>query len=89
MDVFHAAKFLQQGGAVVVGLAEYEGAIYRAKGLDVEALMRHRKGAVCLVHEWGLTRVHRGASDPLHRLPEGLRRAAQSVDNDLERPSAA
>jgi glutamate dehydrogenase (NAD(P)+) len=39
---YHAAKFLQQAGAVVVGLAEYEGAIYSRKGLDVEAVMRHR-----------------------------------------------
>lgn len=40
---YHAAKFLQEGGAIIVGLAEYEGAIYNPKGLDVEAVVRHRK----------------------------------------------
>ncbi|RMG68761.1 MAG: Glu/Leu/Phe/Val dehydrogenase [Calditrichaeota bacterium] len=39
---YHAAKFLQEGGAVIVGLAEYEGAIYNPKGLDVDAVMAHR-----------------------------------------------
>lgn len=40
---YHAAKFLQEEGTVVVGLAEYEGAIYNPDGLDVEEVMRHRK----------------------------------------------
>lgn len=38
---YHAAKFCQEGGAVVIGLAEYEGAIFNSKGLDVEAVMKH------------------------------------------------
>jgi glutamate dehydrogenase (NAD(P)+) len=40
---YHAAKFLQEGGAVLVGLAESEGAIYSEKGLDLEGVMAHRK----------------------------------------------
>jgi glutamate dehydrogenase (NAD(P)+) len=40
---FYAAKFLQEGGCTIVGLAEYEGAIYNPKGLDVEAVFKHRK----------------------------------------------
>jgi glutamate dehydrogenase (NAD(P)+) len=40
---YHAAIFCQQGGALITALAEYEGAIYSAKGLDVEAVMKHRK----------------------------------------------
>jgi glutamate dehydrogenase (NAD(P)+) len=39
---FHAAKFLQEGGAVIVGLSEWEGAISNPKGLDIEAVMKHR-----------------------------------------------
>jgi glutamate dehydrogenase (NAD(P)+) len=39
---YHAAKFLQEGGAVLVGLAEYEGAIADPKGLDVDAVVKHR-----------------------------------------------
>jgi glutamate dehydrogenase (NAD(P)+) len=39
---YHAAKFLQEGGAVIVGLSEWEGAIANPKGLDVEAVVKHR-----------------------------------------------
>ena len=40
---FYAAKFLQEGGADIIGIAEYEGAIYNAKGLDVEAVFQFRR----------------------------------------------
>lgn len=40
---YHAALFCQQHGAVITGLVEYEGAIFSEKGLDVEAVMKHRK----------------------------------------------
>ena len=40
---YHAAKFLQDAGAVLVGLAEFEGAIANAKGLDVDQVMAHRR----------------------------------------------
>lgn len=38
-----AARFLQEGGAVIVGLAEYEGAIANPDGLDLESVVRHRR----------------------------------------------
>jgi glutamate dehydrogenase (NAD(P)+) len=38
----HAARFLQEGGAVIVGLSEWEGAIANPKGLDIAAVMKHR-----------------------------------------------
>lgn len=40
---YHAAKFFQEGGAIVVGLAESEGAITNPKGLDIEKVMTYRK----------------------------------------------
>ncbi|MBE0593397.1 MAG: Glu/Leu/Phe/Val dehydrogenase [Gemmatimonadales bacterium] len=40
---YHAAKYLQEAGAVLVGLAEYEGAIYDPKGLDLEQVIAHRR----------------------------------------------
>ena len=40
---YHAARFLMEGGALVVGLAEYEGAIYDPKGLDVNRVVEHRR----------------------------------------------
>jgi glutamate dehydrogenase (NAD(P)+) len=40
---FHSAKFLSEFGAIIVGLCEFEGAIYNADGLDIEAVFQHRK----------------------------------------------
>lgn len=40
---FHTAKFLAEFGAVIVGLCEFEGAIYNEDGLDVESVFQHRK----------------------------------------------
>lgn len=40
---YAAARFLQEGGAVLVGVSEYEGAIANPDGLDLEAVVRHRK----------------------------------------------
>jgi glutamate dehydrogenase (NAD(P)+) len=41
---YHAAKYLEEdGGAVIVGLVEYEGAIFNPDGIIVEDLMAHRR----------------------------------------------
>jgi glutamate dehydrogenase (NAD(P)+) len=40
---YHAAKFFEEGGAIIVGLAESEGAIANPKGLDVDKVMEHRR----------------------------------------------
>src|SRR5882757_9772295 len=40
---YHSAKFFREAGAKVVGLAEYEGAIYNAAGLNEEEVFQHRK----------------------------------------------
>ncbi len=40
---YHAAKFIQEGGGVIVGLSEYEGAIYNPKGIDVDAVMKETR----------------------------------------------
>jgi len=41
---YHASKFLEEeGGAVIVGLVEYEGAISKPGGLHVEDVMAHRR----------------------------------------------
>ncbi len=41
---YHAAKFLEEeGGAVIVGLVEYEGAISKPDGIHIEDLMLHRR----------------------------------------------
>ena len=40
---YHSAKFLQEGGATIVGIAEYNGGIYRKSGLDVEKVYQYYK----------------------------------------------
>ncbi len=39
----HAVRFFQEAGAVIVGLAEHEGAIASENGLDVRAVTEHRQ----------------------------------------------
>lgn len=40
---YWAAKNLQQGGAIIVGIAEYEGGILDKNGLDVDEVFNHRR----------------------------------------------
>jgi len=54
---YHAAKFLQEGGAAVVGLAEVEGGIYNPDGLDVQAVMAHRAATRSILNFPGATNV--------------------------------
>jgi glutamate dehydrogenase (NAD(P)+) len=72
---YHAAKFLQEGGAVIVGLAEYEGAISAAGGMDLEAVLAHRQ-------ETGSLLDFPGAEN----LPAS--RAALELDCDILVPAA-
>lgn len=39
---YYAAKFLQEQGAILVGLAEFEGAVHNPDGLDLDAVYQHR-----------------------------------------------
>jgi glutamate dehydrogenase (NAD(P)+) len=54
---YYAAKFLQEGGCIIVGLAEYEGAIHNPKGLDVEAVFKHRKNTRSILNFPGATNI--------------------------------
>ncbi len=40
---YHAAKYLQEEGALIIGIAEFEGGIYDEAGLIVDEVFRHRK----------------------------------------------
>ena len=40
---YHSAKFFRESGAIVISIAEYEGAIYKAEGINEEELFQHRK----------------------------------------------
>ncbi|MBD3750663.1 MAG: Glu/Leu/Phe/Val dehydrogenase [Sphingobacteriales bacterium] len=40
---YYTTKFLLEYGAIIVGLCEFEGAIYNENGLDLEEVFNHRK----------------------------------------------
>ncbi len=40
---FYAAKFCQEGGGIIIGIIEREGGILDENGLDVDAVLNHRK----------------------------------------------
>jgi glutamate dehydrogenase (NAD(P)+) len=52
---YHTAKFFQQAGAIIVGLAEYEGAIYDYNGIDVDAVVAHRNNSGSILNFKGAT----------------------------------
>jgi glutamate dehydrogenase (NAD(P)+) len=52
---YHSAKFFQDAGAFIIGLAEYEGSIYCDKGLDIEAVFEHRKKTGSILNFPGAT----------------------------------
>ena len=54
---YHAAKFCQEGGAIIVGLVEYEGAIYDENGLDVDRVVKHRKDTFSILNYPGATNI--------------------------------
>jgi glutamate dehydrogenase (NAD(P)+) len=40
---YHCAKFFRENGAIVIAIAEYEGAVYSENGINEEDLFQHRK----------------------------------------------
>jgi glutamate dehydrogenase (NAD(P)+) len=56
---FFAAKFFQEAGAVLVGLAESEGAIANPRGLDLAKVMEHRRQRKTILDFPGATNLAR------------------------------
>lgn len=54
---YHSAKFFREGGAKVVAIAEYEGAVYNANGLNEEELFKHRKATGSILNFPGATNL--------------------------------
>lgn len=54
---YHAAKFFYDNGAIIVGLAEYEGGIYNANGLDLYKVVEHRKATGSILNFAGATNM--------------------------------
>jgi len=58
---YHAAKYMEEAGAVLVALAEYEGAIHNPDGLDLEAVVAHRKETGSILNFPGATNIENSA----------------------------
>ena len=54
---YHAAKFFREGGAKVIALAEFEGAIMNADGLNEEEVFQHRKKTGSILNFPGATNI--------------------------------
>lgn len=54
---FYCVKFFREHGAKVIGIAEYEGAIYNADGLHEEEVFKHRKETGSILNFPGATNL--------------------------------
>jgi glutamate dehydrogenase (NAD(P)+) len=54
---YHTAKFFREGGAKVIALAEYEGAIFNKEGLNEEEVFQHRKKTGSILNFPGATNL--------------------------------
>jgi glutamate dehydrogenase (NAD(P)+) len=54
---YHAAKFFREGGATVIALAEFEGAITNPAGLNEEEVFKHRKKTGSILNFPGATNL--------------------------------
>jgi glutamate dehydrogenase (NAD(P)+) len=82
---FFVSKFMQEAGAVLVGLAEYEGAITNPDGLDLAAVVKHRKESGSILDFPGATNI-RNSADALQLDCDILVPAA--LENQITRDNA-
>lgn len=54
---YHSAKFFREAGSKVVSIAEYEGAIFNADGLNEEEVFQHRKKTGSILNFPGATNL--------------------------------
>lgn len=54
---YHAAKYLEEAGAVLVGIAEYEGAIHAPGGIKLADVVAHRKETESILDFPGATNL--------------------------------
>jgi glutamate dehydrogenase (NAD(P)+) len=54
---YHAAKFCREGGAILIAVAEREGAIVSAKGLHEDEVFEHRKNTGTILNFPGATNL--------------------------------
>ncbi|MDP4620592.1 MAG: Glu/Leu/Phe/Val dehydrogenase [Sediminibacterium sp.] len=54
---YYTSKFFREGGAKVIAIAEFEGAIYNADGLNEEDVFQHRKKTGSILNFPGATNI--------------------------------
>ena len=54
---YHAAKYLEEAGAILVGIAEYEGAIHAPGGIKLADVVAHRKETESILDFPGATNL--------------------------------
>ncbi len=54
---YHSAKFFEDAGAIIIGLAEYEGSIHNPNGLNVDEVFQHRKATGSILNFPGATNL--------------------------------
>ncbi|SFE79213.1 glutamate dehydrogenase (NAD(P)+) [Chitinophaga sp. CF118] len=54
---YHAAKYFHEAGAVIVGLIEWDGAIYNEKGMDPDKVLKHRNETGSIINYPGATNL--------------------------------
>ena len=58
---YYTAKFFREHGAKVIAIAEYEGAIYNADGLNEEEVFQHRKKTGSILNFPGAKNIEKSA----------------------------
>jgi glutamate dehydrogenase (NAD(P)+) len=59
---YHAAKFCREGGATLIAIAEFEGAIANPKGLNEDEVFKHRKATGSILNFPGATNLASSAA---------------------------
>ncbi len=58
---YHCAQFFREAGAIVISIAEYEGAIYKADGINELDLFLHRKETGSILNFPGATNLQKNS----------------------------
>jgi len=64
---YNTAKVLEEYGALIVGVCEYDGALYHEDGLDIDAILEHRRNTGSIL---GYKKAKKEFSDPAEGLEQ-------------------
>ncbi|PJJ79418.1 Glu/Leu/Phe/Val family dehydrogenase [Mucilaginibacter auburnensis] len=84
---YYSAKFLADFGGLIVGICEFEGAIYNEDGLDVEAVFQHRKSTGSILGFSGAKKEFKNSAEGLEQDCDILVPAA--LENQITAANAA